>query len=92
MKEEKKQTRKLNEHIESELFNKENRETPKVIKDGEQTPAKKKKPYYRKRYNKPKPVEEIIPEIVETKNYFIHGVIVGMVIGGIIFGMIEYLN
>lgn len=103
--------RKLNEHLEEELFNKEKRETPKVdkdkviktkpkmmkesvlgqknvpsppqseprvIKEGEQ-PAKKKKPYYRKKYNKPK-VEVVIPEPVETKNYFIHGLIVGAVV------------
>lgn len=103
--------RKLNEHLEEELFNKEKRETPKVdkdrviktkpklvkesvlgqknipsppsqeprvIKEGEQ-PVKKKKPYYRKKYNKPKPVE-IVPEPVKSKNYFIHGLIVGVVV------------
>jgi hypothetical protein len=107
----KKMSRKLNEHLEEELFNKEKRATPKVdkdkvikttpklvkesvlgqknvpsppqseprvIKEGEQ-PAKKKKPYYRKKYNKPK-VEVFIPEPVETKNYFIHGLIVGAVV------------
>ena len=52
---------------------------PRVIKEGEQ-PAKKKKPYYRKKYNKPKPVEVIIPEPVRTKNYFIHGLIIGAVV------------
>ena len=51
---------------------------PRVIKEGEQ-PAKKKKPYYRKKYNKPK-VEVVIPEPVKTKNYFIHGLIVGAVV------------
>jgi hypothetical protein len=103
--------RKLNEHLEEELYNKEKRETPKVdkdrviktkpklvkesvlgqknipsppsqeprvIKEGEQ-PVKKKKPYYRKKYNKPKPVE-IVPEPVKSKNYFIHGLIVGVVV------------
>ena len=93
----KEMSRKLNEHVEEELFNKEKRVTPKVepkknkkvipsppqseprvIKEGEQ-PAKKKKPYYRKKYNKPK-VEVVIPEPVETKNYFIHGLIVGAVV------------
>ena len=89
-------TRKLNEHLEEELFNKEKRATPKVDKDkviktkpkmmkesvlgvAEDKPAKKKKPYYRKKYNKPK-VEVVIPEPVETKNYFIHGLIVGAVV------------
>jgi hypothetical protein len=105
-------SRKLSEHVEDELFNKEKRATPKVdkdkvikttpklvkesvlgqknvpsppqseprvIKEGEQ-PAKKKKPYYRKKYNKPKPVEVIIPEPVRTKNYFIHGLIIGAVV------------
>lgn len=88
--------RKLNEHLEEELFNKEKRETPKVDKDkvikttpkmvkesvlgvAEDKPVKKKKPYYRKKYNKPK-VEVVIPEPVETKNYFIHGLIVGAVV------------
>ena len=90
-------SRKLSEHVEEELFNKEKRATPKVepkkdkkvippppsqeprvIKEGEQ-PAKKKKPYYRKKYNKPK-VEVVIPEPVKTKNYFIHGLIVGAVV------------
>jgi hypothetical protein len=51
---------------------------PRVIKEGEQ-PVKKKKPYYRKKYNKPKPVE-IVPEPVKSKNYFIHGLIVGVVV------------
>lgn len=89
-------TRKLNEHLEEELFNKEKRVTPKVDKDkvikttpkmvkesvigvAEDKPVKKKKPYYRKKYNKPK-VEVVIPEPVETKNYFIHGLIVGAVV------------
>lgn len=88
--------RKLNEHLEEELFNKEKRETPKVDKDkvikttpkmvkesvlgvAEDKPVKKKKPYYRKKYNKPK-VEVVIPEPVKTKNYFIHGLIVGAVV------------
>jgi hypothetical protein len=94
----KEMSRKLSEHVEDELFNKEKRATPKVepkknkkvippppplqeprvIKEGEQ-PAKKKKPYYRKKYNKPK-VEVVIPEPVKTKNYFIHGLIIGAVV------------
>lgn len=92
----KEMSRKLSEHVEDELFNKEKRATPKVDKDkvikttpkmvkesvlgvAEDKPAKKKKPYYRKKYNKPK-VEVVIPEPVETKNYFIHGLIVGAVV------------
>ncbi len=105
----KEMSRKLSEHVEDELFNKEKRvipsispdkrvklnegvepkkgkkvplppkpQEPRVIKEGEQ-PAKKKKPYYRKKYNKPK-VEVVIPEPVKTKNYFIHGLIIGAVV------------
>jgi serine/threonine protein phosphatase PrpC len=42
-----------------------------VLGVAEDKPAKKKKPYYRKKYNKPKPVEVIIPEpdIVEHELY-----------------------
>jgi hypothetical protein len=89
-------SRKLSEHVEDELFNKEKRATPKVDKDkvikttpkivkesvlgiAEDKPVKKKKPYYRKKYNKPK-VEVVIPEPVKTKNYFIHGLIIGAVV------------
>ena len=92
-------TRKLNEHLEEELFNKEKRATPKVEKDkvikttpkivkesvlgiAEDKPVKKKKPYYRKKYNKPK-VEVVIPEPVN--NYlFIKGLLVGGVVTAII--------
>jgi len=69
---------------------------PKVMKEGEQPkkpesqiitegkdPVKKKRPYYRKKYNKPKPVE-VIQEPVKSKNYFIHGLAVGIVITSII--------
>ena len=92
----KEMSRKLSEHVEDELFNKEKRATPKVDKDkvikttpkivkesvlgiDEDKPVKKKKPYYRKKYNKPK-VEVVIPEPVKTKNYFIHGLIIGAVV------------
>lgn len=92
----KEMSRKLSEHVEDELFNKEKRATPKVDKDkvikttpkivkesvlgiAEDKPVKKKKPYYRKKYNKPK-VEVVIPEPVKTKNYFIHGLIIGAVV------------
>ena len=90
-------TRKLSEHVEAELFNKEKRVTtpkikkeipsppqsePSVIKEGEQ-PVKKKKPYYRKKYNKPKEVEVIIPEPVNNY-WFIKGLFVGSVVTAII--------
>ena len=130
-------SRKLSEHVEDELFNKEKRvipnvspeyrvklnegvdpkkviktkpkmvkesilgsvPTPKIKKDflseesktnivktitnsGEYSaPVKKKKPYYRKKYNKPKPVEVVIPEPINNKNNFIQGLIIGLVIG-----------
>lgn len=80
-------SRKLNEHLEEELFNREKRTKPtppksQTIIEGE-NPVKKKKPYYRKKYNKPKPVEVVVPEPV--KNYlFIKGLLVGSVITAII--------
>ena len=131
-------SRKLSEHVEEELFNKEKRvipnvppeyrvklnegvdpkkvikttpvirkesvlgsvPTPKIKKDflseesktnivktitnsGEYSaPVKKKKPYYRKKYNKPKPVEVVIPEPVNTISSFKAFTI------GLIFGII----
>ena len=93
-------SRKLNEHVEEELFNKEKRVTtpkikkeipsppqsePRVIKEGEQ-PVKKKKPYYRKKYTKPTPVE-IISEPVE-QHLFIKGLIVGVIVTSIISRLI----
>jgi hypothetical protein len=90
----KEMSRKLNEHVEEELFNKEKRVLPKppqseprVIKEGEQ-PVKKKKPYYRKKYNKPKPVEVVIPE-PKDKFLFVKGLIVGSVITAIICHIIN---
>ena len=91
-------SKKLSEHVEEELFNKEKRvipkvdpkkvikTTPKIVKESvlgqsEEQPVKKKKPYYRKKYNKPKPVEVVIPEPINNKNYFIQGLIIGLVIG-----------
>ena len=80
-------SRKLSEHVEEELFNKEKRTKPtppksQTIVEGE-NPVKKKKPYYRKKYNKPKPVEVVTPKPV--KNYlFIKGLLVGSVITAII--------
>jgi hypothetical protein len=81
--------RKLNEHVEEELFNKEKRViTPKITKEpvageSEVKPVKKKRPYYRKKYNKPKEVEVVLPEPVN--NYmFIKGLFVGSVVTAII--------
>jgi hypothetical protein len=80
-------SRKLSEHVEEELFNKEKRvkkPTPpesQLIKEGE-NPVKKKKPYYRKKYNKPKSVE-VTPEPV-NKHLFIKGLVVGTVLTAII--------
>jgi len=86
-------SRKLSEHVEEELFNKEKRVTtpkikkeilsppqsePRVIKEGEQ-PVRKKKPYYRKKYNKPKPVE-VIPEPVKT-DYSVKAFTIGLIFG-----------
>ena len=93
-------SKKLSEHVEEELFNKEKRATPKVDKDKvikttpvirkesvlgsvEDKPVKKKKPYYRKKYNKPKPVEVVIPEPVNNY-WFIKGLLVGGVVTAII--------
>ena len=99
-------SRKLNEHVEEELFNKEKRVVPEpprqkpkslketeqpkkptpppsqVIKEGE-NPVKKKRPYYRKKYNKPKPVEVVTPEPVNNY-WFIKGLLVGSVLTAII--------
>ena len=126
-------SRKLSEHVEEELFNKEKRVIPnvppeyrvklnegvdpkKVIKttpvirkesvlgavepkmDKEYTfgsvppPVKKKKPYYRKKYNKPKPVEVIIPEPVNTISSFkafTIGLIFGIVATFIVINLIK---
>jgi len=94
-------SKKLSEHVEEELFDKEKRVTPKVdskkvikttpkivkesvLGQSEEQPVKKKKPYYRKKYNKPKPVEVVIPEPINNKNYFIQGLIIGLVIGAVL--------
>ena len=93
-------SRKLSEHVEQELFDKEKRvipsvepkkvikTTPKIVKESvsgiaEDKPVRKKKPYYRKKYNKPKPVEVVIPEPV-NKHLFIKGLLVGSVLTAII--------
>lgn len=101
--------RKLSEHVEEELFDKEKRETPKVDKDKvikttpkivkesvlgsvEDKPVKKKKPYYRKKYNKPKPVEVITPEPVKSDNSikaFTIGLIFGIVATFIVINLIK---
>ena len=101
-------SRKLSEHVEDELFNKEKRATPKVDKDKvikttpvirkesvlgsvEDKPVKKKKPYYRKKYNKPKPVE-VIEEPVNTISSFkafTIGLIFGIVATFIVINLIK---
>ena len=110
-------SRKLSEHVEDELFNKEKRATPKVDKDKvikttpvirkesvlgsvEDKPVKKKKPYYRKKYNKPKPVEVVdtstvsgyVPESVNTISSFkafTIGLIFGIVATFIVINLIK---
>ena len=102
-------SRKLSEHVEEELFNKEKRATPKVepkkvikttpkivkesvLGQSEEQPVKKKKPYYRKKYNKPKPVEVIIPEPVKSDNSikaFTIGLIFGIVATLIVINLIK---
>ena len=110
-------SRKLSEHVEEELFNKEKRVIPnvppeyrvklnegvdlkKVIKtkpvivkesvlgSTEGNPVKKKKPYYRKKYNKPKPVEVVIPEPIKP-NTFTTGFVIGVIVGIILTSIIE---
>lgn len=89
--------KKLSEHVEDELFNKEKRVTaPKIVKEpivgeSEVKPVKKKKPYYRKKYNKQTPVEVIDTSTVSgyipkpVNNYwFIKGLLVGIVTTAII--------
>ena len=100
-------SKKLSEHVEEELFNKEKRVIPNVppeyrvkLNEGVEpkkviktkpvivnesilgsvpTPVKKKKPYYRKKYNKPKPVE-VIPEPIKSDNS-IKGFTIGLIFG-----------
>ena len=104
-------SKKLSEHVEEELFDKEKRvklnegvepkkvikTTPKIVKESvlgsvEDKPVKKKKPYYRKKYNKPKPVEVIIPEPVKSDNSikaFTIGLIVGIIATFIVINLIK---
>lgn len=114
-------SKKLSEHVEEELFNKEKRvipnvspeyrvklnegvdpkkvikSTPKIVKESvlgsvEDKPVKKKKPYYRKKYNKPKPVEVITPEPVKSDNSikaFTIGLIFGIVATFIVINLIK---
>jgi hypothetical protein len=106
--EKKMSSKKLSEHVEQELFDKEKRVIPnvppeyrvklnegvepkKVIKTTpiirkesvlgsvEDKPVKKKKPYYRKKYNKPKPAE-VIPVPVKSDNS-IKGFTIGLIFG-----------
>ena len=79
------QTSKLNEGVEPKKVIKT---TPKIVKESvlgatEDKPVKKKKPYYRKKYNKPTPVEVVIPEPV-NQYLFIKGLLVGSVLTAII--------
>ena len=104
-------SKKLSEHVEEELFDKEKRvklnegvepkkvikTTPKIVKESvlgsvEDKPVKKKKPYYRKKYNKPKPVEVITPEPVKSDNSikaFTIGLIFGIVATFIVINLIK---
>ena len=114
-------SKKLSEHVEEELFNKEKRvipnvspeyrvklsegvdpkkvikTTPKIVKESvlgsvEDKPVKKKKPYYRKKYNKPKPVEVVIPEPIKSDNSikaFTIGLIFGIVATIIVINLIK---
>ena len=87
-------SKKLSEHVEEELFNKDKRVTvdpKKVIKTApiirkesvlgsvEDKPVKKKKPYYRKKYTKPTPAE-VIPVPVKSDNS-IKGFTIGLIFG-----------
>ena len=89
-------SRKLSEHVEDELFNKEKRATtPKIIKEpaageSEVKPVRKKKPYYRKKYNKPKPVE-VTPEPVKQYRFAL-GVLTGIILSAIIETIIQLLK
>jgi hypothetical protein len=100
-------SRKLSEHVEDELFNKEKRvipsippknviiTKPKMVKESvlgsvEDKPVRKKKPYYRKKYTKPTPVE-VIPEPVKDYRFAI-GVLVGVILAAVIETIINVLN
>jgi hypothetical protein len=108
-------SKKLNEHVESELFNKEKRvipsispeyrvklnegvdskkvikTEPKIVKESilgnVPTPVKKKKPYYKKKYVKPTPIEAI-PEPTKP-NTFVTGFTIGVIVGIILTSIIE---
>ena len=96
-------SKKLSEHVEEELFNKEKRvipsvdpkkvikTEPKIVKESilgsVPTPVKKKKPYYRKKYVKPTPIE-VIPEPTKS-NTFITGFTIGVIVGIILTSIIE---
>ena len=98
-------SRKLSEHVEQELFDKEKRvivnpekvikTKPVIVKESvlgsvEDKPVKKKKPYYRKKYNKPKPVEVVIPEPTKP-NTFVTGFAIGFIVGIILTSFIGTL-
>lgn len=80
---------KLNEGVDSKKVIKT---TPVIRKESvlgsvEDKPVRKKKPYYRKKYNKPTPVE-VIPEPTKP-NTFITGFVIGVVVGIILTSIIE---
>ena len=73
---------KLNEGVEPKKVIKTK---PVIVKESvlgatEGNPVKKKKPYYRKKYNKPKPVEVVIPEPVKS-DYSIKAFTIGLILG-----------
>ena len=105
-------SKKLSEHVEAELFNKEKRNTPKIVKDSKDflseesktkivknitengeysAPVKKKKPYYKKRYNKPKPVEATEEPVKSNDSIkaFTIGLIFGIVATFIVINLIK---
>ena len=98
-------SRKLSEHVEGELFNKEKRvtidpekvikPTPKIVKESifgisEDKPVKQKNPYYRKKDNKPTPVE-VTPEPVKQHRFAL-GVLTGIILSAIIETIIQLLK
>jgi hypothetical protein len=101
-------SKKLSEHVEQELFDKEKRvipsvdpkkvikTTPKIVKESvlgvtEDKPVKKKRPYYRKKYNKPTPVEVVITEPVDN-HLFLKGLFTGLGIAVLITIIINILT
>jgi len=104
--------KKLSEQVESELFNKEKRVTaPKIVKEpivgeSEIKTVKKKRPYYRKKNNKPTTVENVAPKSYKNievepfkfiapqvnKYLFLKGLVTGLGIAGLITIIINILT